>query len=147
MKKTSPYYNTIGQLEIPPAYTGDHLETWLNKHRKKPAKQLITVPQQVMAARLNSGGIDEKWCYNFIEKNLEKGDMIRTLPSIDTLKASQLLLRVFHIMAGEDSGKVFEKSIANGDFKKASVMASLSNAKLLPIYIKAVRKMRIKLGK
>ena len=147
MKKTEPYYNVIGQLEIPPAYTGRRLETWLNKHRKKPVKQSITVPQQVMAARLNSGGIDEKWCYNFIEKNLEKGDIIRNLQSVDTLKASQLLMRIFYIMAGKDSGRVFEKAIAMGDFKKASSMASPSNAKLLPIYIKAVRKMRVKLVK
>ena len=145
MKKTSPYYNAIGQLEIPPAWTGAKLEQWLNSHRVKPEKQLKTIPQQVMLARLNSGGINDTWCYNFIEKNLEKGDIIKNLQSVDTLKASQLLLRVFRIMAGEDSGKVFEKAVASGDFKKASSMASPANAKLLPIYIKAVRKMKIKL--
>jgi len=142
-----PFYDSTGSLVIPAAWTGRRLETWLNAHRVKPKKQLKTVPQQVMAARLNSGGIDEKWCYNFIEKNLEKGDIIRNLQSVDTLKASQLLLRVFRIMAGEDSGKVFEKAVASGDFKKASSMASPANAKLLPIYIKAVRKMKIKLVK
>jgi len=142
-----PFYDNAGRLNIPAAWTGRRLETWLNAHRVKPKKQLKTVPQQVMAARLNSGGIDEKWCYNFIEKNLEKGDIIRNLQSVDTLKASQLLMRIFYIMAGKDSGRVFEKAIAMGDFKKASSMASPSNAKLLPIYIKAVRKMRVKLVK
>ena len=147
MKKTEPYYNAIKQLVVPPAWDGRCLERWLDKHRKKPSKQLKTVPQQVMTARLNSGKIDDVWCYNFIEGNLEKGYIIKNLQSVDTLKAAQLLMRVFHIMAGKDSGKVFEKSIANGDFKKASAMASLSNAKLLPIYIKAVRKMKINLVK
>ena len=142
-----PFYDSTGSLVIPAAWTGRRLETWLNSHRVKPEKQLKTIPQQVILARLNSGGIDEKWCYNFIEKNLEKGDIIRNLQSVDTLKASQLLLRVFRIMAGEDSGKVFEKAVASGDFKKASSMASPANAKLLPIYIKAVRKMKIKLVK
>ena len=142
-----PFYDSTGSLVIPAAWTGRRLETWLNSHRVKPKKQSITVPQQVMAARLNSGKIDDVWCYNFIEGNLEKGYIIKNLQSVDTLKAAQLLMRVFHIMAGKDSGKVFEKSIANGDFKKASAMASLFNAKLLPIYIKAVRKMKIKLVK
>ena len=142
-----PFYDSTGSLVIPAAWTGRRLETWLNAHRVKPKKQLKTVPQQVMAARLNSGGINDTWCYNFIEKNLEKGDIIKNLQSIDTLKASQLLMRIFYIMAGKDSGRVFEKAIAMGDFKKASSMASPSNAKLLPIYIKAVRKMRVKLVK
>jgi len=140
-----PFYDSTGSLVIPAAWTGRRLETWLNSHRVKPEKQLKTIPQQVMLARLNSGGINDTWCYNFIEKNLEKGDIIKNLQSVDTLKASQLLLRVFRIMAGEDSGKVFEKAVASGDFKKASSMASPANAKLLPIYIKAVRKMKIKL--
>jgi len=147
MKKTEPFYDKAGQLNIPPAWTGAKLERWLNSHRVKPEKQLKTIPQQVILARLNSGGINDTWCYNFIEKNLEKGDIIKNLQSVDTLKAAQLLMRVFHIMAGKDSGRVFEKAVANGDFKKASSMASPANAKLLPIYIKAVRKMRVKLVK
>jgi len=93
MKTQQPYYNSTGNLVIPSAWNGQRLERWFDKQRVKPKKQLKTIPQQVMTARLNSGGIDDAWCYSFIESNLEKGDIIKTLPSTDTLKAAQVLMR------------------------------------------------------
>ena len=141
--KTEPYHNSNGNLVIPPAYTGARLEKWLDKNR--PKRKTLTKQEQIMKVRLNSGGVDDAWCYTFIESRLEKGDIIKTLPSIETLRAAQTLMRILHIMAGKNSGKVFEKAVARGDLEKAMSIASSFNEKLIPIYFQAVKEMRIEI--
>ena len=145
MKKPEPHYDSNHHLIIPPAYTGARLEKWLDRNRVKLKHKTLTKSEQVMKARINSGAISDTWCYAFIESRLEKRDIIKTLPSSDTLKAARILMRIFHIMAGKDSGKVFEKAVARGDLEKAMSITSSFNEKLIPIYFQAVREMRIEI--
>ena len=144
MKENTPNYNTLGHLVIPSAYTGKRLEKWLERNRIKPKIKLKTKPQQIMTARLNSG-VDDGWCYNFIETHALEIGLNKYLHSKEILHGAQLLMRVFQIMAGNSSGRVFDNALASGDVEKAAGMASPANEKLLPIYWKAIREMEIDL--